>query len=50
MPYKKSVLTLAQAISCEFCKIFKNTILYRIPPVTASVTSDIMVMTSAFFH
>ena len=25
-----------QVFSCEFCKIFKNTILYRTPPVAAS--------------
>ena len=32
--YKK---TLAQVCSCEFCKTFKNTFLYRTPPVAASV-------------
>ena len=29
--------TLAQAFSCEFCEISKNTVFYRTPPVAASV-------------
>ena len=29
--------TLAQVLSCEFCKISKNTFSYRTPPVTAPV-------------
>ena len=29
--------TLAQVLSCEFCKISKNTFSYRTPPVAASV-------------
>ena len=29
--------TLAQAFSCEFCEIFKNTFFYRTPLVAASV-------------
>ena len=29
--------TLAQVFSCDICKIFKNNVLYRIPPVAASV-------------
>ena len=28
--------TLAQAFSCEFCKIFKNNFFYRTPLVAAS--------------
>ena len=28
--------TLAQAFSCEFCEMFKNTLFYRAPPVVAS--------------
>ena len=28
--------TLAQMLSCEVCKIFKNTFSYRTPPVAAS--------------
>ena len=35
---KKEALTWA--FSCEFCKISKNTFLYRAPPVAASVTYD----------
>ena len=27
--------TLAHAFSCEFCELFKNTFLYRTPPMTA---------------
>ena len=33
------VAGLAQVFSCEFCKIFKNTLFYRTPPVSVSVTS-----------
>ena len=35
----KNLLTkiLAQAFSCEFCEIPKNTFSYRTPPVAASV-------------
>ena len=29
--------TLVQVFSCEFCEIFKNTFLYRIPPVAFSL-------------
>ena len=29
--------TLTQVFSCEFCKSFKKTFLYRTPPVAASV-------------
>ena len=28
--------TLANVISCDFCKIFKNTSFYRTPPVAVS--------------
>ena len=28
--------TLAQVFSCEFCEIFKNTVLHRTPLVAAS--------------
>ena len=31
--------TLAQVFSCEFCEIFKNTFLYRTPPVAGSIIS-----------
>ena len=31
---KKEAMT--QVFSCEFCKVFKNTFLYKTPPVTAS--------------
>ena len=30
--------TPAQVISCEYCEIFKNNILYRTPPVAAFVS------------
>ena len=33
--------TLAQMFSCEFCEIFKTTFFYRIPPVAASVHSNL---------
>ena len=29
--------TLAQVFSCEFYEIFKNNLVYRIPPVTAYI-------------
>ena len=32
--------TLAQVFSCEFCKIFKNFLSYRTPPVAASDISE----------
>ena len=32
---KNEILT--QVFSCEICEIFKNTFLYRTPPVVASV-------------
>ena len=31
------VQTLVQVLSCEFCKISKNTFSYKTPPVAASV-------------
>ena len=34
--FNKFEETLAQAFSCEFCKISKNTVFYRTPPVAAS--------------
>ena len=34
--FNKFEETLAQAFSCEFCKISKNTLFYRTPPVAAS--------------
>ena len=40
---KKGVIekeTLAQVFSCEFCEIFKNTIFYRTPLITASVSLE----------
>ena len=37
--------TLAQMFFCEFCKIFKNTFSYRIPPVAASVSYVLL-----YFH
>ena len=35
--------TLAQAFSCEFCDIFKNTFSYRTPPVAASENNHIYI-------
>ena len=34
---KEKKETPAQVFSCEFCKIYKNSFSYRIPPVAASV-------------
>ena len=31
---------LGTCVFCKFCKIFKNTFFYRIPPVTASVRAQ----------
>ena len=39
--------TLAQVFSCEFCKISKNTFLYRTPPVTASSYFEVHLRTAA---
>ena len=39
--YKKE--TLAQAFSCEFCDIFKNTFSYRTPSVAASENNHIYI-------
>ena len=29
--------TLTQLFSCEYCRIFKNSFIYRTPPVAASI-------------
>ena len=41
--------TLAQAFSCEFCEIFKNTFFYRTPPVAASDNLKLLLFRFATF-
>ena len=38
--------TLAQMLSCDFCKIFKNTFFYRTPPVAAFNIWDFTAVTT----
>ena len=42
--------TLAQVFPCEFCKIFKNTLSYRTPPVAASVEIYVWKFLMIYFY